>query len=59
MHGSWDMGRFEHIILYKCIVLVSDMETHQLTDSLSPKTADAETEGMCGLALTELFAARG
>lgn len=58
MHGSWGMGRVEHII-YKCIVLVSDMETHQLTDSLSPKTADAETEGMCGLALTELFAASG
>ena len=30
-----------------------------LTDSLSPRTADADTDGMCGLELTALSDARG
>jgi len=31
----------------------------ELTDSLSPNTADADTEGICGLALTALSAESG
>ena len=49
--------QFDNKITYT-IIHIQSYNT-QRTESLSPRTADADTDGMCGLALTVLSAASG
>ena len=54
-----DWGELEDIeedVLKSCPL---QMGTSSGMEALSPRTAEAETEGMCGLALTVLLMPRG